>query len=118
MKKGGIFRCVVPDLEGPARRYLTELELGKRDASVDFLGKNTLMGMESRPRGLKGMIRGYYGNSLHLWMWDKQSLAKELEDAGFVAVRVCTYGDSEDGMFRLVESEDRFVGAVAIECRR
>ncbi|MEO6190188.1 MAG: hypothetical protein ABIO44_07290 [Saprospiraceae bacterium] len=34
LRKGGIFRCVIPDLEVAARRYLIELDNGKKTASV------------------------------------------------------------------------------------
>jgi SAM-dependent methyltransferase len=118
LKPGGIFRCVVPDLERPAKQYLLALEAGDEEASTRFIGRNTLLGMEQRPRGMKGLIRTYFGNSLHLWMWDRLSLAGELKKAGFVQVRACSFNDCEDPMFKLVEEASRFEGAVAIECRK
>ena len=118
LKKGGVFRCILPDLERPARQYIQALDAGDATASARFIGRNTLLGMEERPRGLKGLIRSYYGNSLHLWMWDHLSLAEELRQAGFVEIRKCSFNDCEDPMFKLVEEKSRFEGAVAIECRK
>lgn len=117
LKDGGIFRCVVPDLEWSAKSYLKELEGGNKNASVKFIN-DTLLGTKARPRGIKGLFVSFLGNANHLWMWDHQSLAAELSDAGFKHMRTCSFNDSEDEMFKLVEAEDRFVHAVAIECRK
>jgi hypothetical protein len=117
LKKGGIFRCVVPDIESMARSYINSLEKGNTTASINFIN-NTLMGVEQRKRGLKGLISSYYGNSHHLWMWDHQSLGEELKKAGFVEVRNAKFNDSEDAMFKLVEDASRFENAVAIQCRK
>ncbi len=117
LKKGGIFRCIVPDIESMARSYISSLDNGHKTASVNFIN-NTLMGVEQRKRGLKGLISSYYGNSHHLWMWDHQSLGEELKKAGFIDVRHAKFNDSSDAMFKLVEDPSRFEGAVAIECRK
>lgn len=117
LKTGGIFRCVVPDIEMMARSYITSLDSGNESASVKFI-ENTLMGIKQRPRGTKNLVKSFFGNAHHLWMWDHQSLMKELKDAGFTAVRVAKFGDSEDEMFKHVESEDRFKGSVAVEARK
>ena len=118
LKPGGTFRFVVPDLEVMARSYLKNLE-GENpgEASVKFI-KHTLLGSESRQTGLKGMLKGAYGNAEHLWMWDQYSLRKELEDAGFTAIKRVDFGDSGDAHFKDVEDPNRFLGAVAMECRK
>ena len=116
LKPGGIFRCVVPDLEFAARTYLADLENGNELSSIDFMGKNTSLGRPNRAKGIKEHIRDLLGNSRHLWMWDIKSLSAELKNAGFVAIRPCKFGDCEDKMFSYVEREDRFAHAVAVEC--
>lgn len=117
LKKGGIFRCVVPDLEYAAREYIRRLDAGDESASMFFM-ENTLLGVENRPRGAKGLVGSYFGNSHHLWMWDRKSLAKELRNAGFIEVRECKFNDSEDEMFKHVENAGRFEQAVALECKK
>ena len=117
LKKGASFRCVVPDLEYYTRKYLTSLETGDALASIAFVGKNTLLGVEKKPPGLRKVF-SLFSNSQHLWMWDKKSLSEELKKAGFNQIKTCKYNDSEDPMFKLVESPDRFVNAVAIECKK
>jgi len=117
MKEGGIFRCVVPDLEWAARRYIKELDNGDRSASHGFLNE-TLLGVKQRPRGMKGFFSSFLGNSHHLWMWDHKSLAQELENAGFKNIREAQFNDCDDSMFQKVESKGRFENAVAIQCEK
>jgi SAM-dependent methyltransferase len=117
LKPGGIFRCVVPDLEHAARTYLTSLDNGNQRSSVEFID-SILLGVKTRPTSVKGRISSLFGNSHHLWMWDTKSLALELKNAGFKAIRECKFNDCEDEMFKLVEAEDRFQNAAAMECRK
>jgi hypothetical protein len=55
-------------------------------------------------------------------MWDEKSMSYELDTAGFTKIRRCSFGDSTDPMFSLVESRDRFfdngIVEVAFECKR
>ena len=118
LKKGGIFRCVVPDLEFAARNYIQDLEKGNKLASVYFIGECTLLGMEKRPKGFKEMVISLFGNSHHMWMWDRKSLSEELKMAGFQEIRICSFNDSQDEMFKLVENKGRFENAVSIECKK
>lgn len=115
LKPGGIFRCVVPDLEIAAREYIEAIDKGEKEASIAFLN-SVLLGQQRRPRGTQQLVRSIFGNAHHLWMWDIHSLAAALEKAGFKNVRVCKFEDSADPMFSLVESEGRFWHAAAIEC--
>jgi predicted SAM-dependent methyltransferase len=118
LKKGGIFRCVVPDLEKLAHEYVDAVNTGDPQASIKFVGYNTILGTESRPKGIKGLMNTFLGNANHLWMWDQLSLANELKNAGFTSIRNCKFNDSSDPMFKLVEDPVRFEGAVAIECKK
>lgn len=117
LKPGGIFRCVVPDLEIAARDYLQALDKNEKDASIQFLS-SVMLGQRTRPRGTKNLVKAMFGNSHHLWMWDIQSLADELQQAGFKNVRACKFDDSSDPMFKLVEDEGRFWHAAAIDCTK
>ena len=117
LKVGGLFRCVVPDMEILARQYLQKLDEGDSQACINFIAE-TLMGVEERPRGLIAFFKSFYGNRHHLWMWDYHSLSYELEKAGFKNIRRCKFNDSEDEMFKYVESKGRFNNAVAIQCEK
>lgn len=117
-RPGGIFRCVLPDLERAARNYVAALDQGDVTAGVRFMGRNTLVGTERRLRGLKASVQQHFGNSLHLWMWDELGLSEELRKVGFIGIRRCAFNDSEDKAFLAVEDASRFNGALALECRR
>ncbi len=117
LRTGGVFRCVVPDLEASARQYLDGIARGDSEAGSRFM-RETLLGQENRPKGGMAFLKSFMGNAKHLWMWDELSLSSELKQAGFKAIRRCAFNDSEDAMFKWVEDEDRFRDAVAIECRK
>jgi SAM-dependent methyltransferase len=112
LRAGGLFRLVVPDLEVLARKYI---DSDDNEAAEEFM-RATSLGVEATPRGMNGRLRSLIGNSRHLWMWDFKALDRELRAVGFKEVRRCTFGDSDDPMFELVEEADRFVDAVAAEC--
>lgn len=115
LKKNGVFRCVVPDLEYITRKYLNNIDNGNHNsASIDFINE-TLLGTKEKRKGLVMFLTSIFGNSKHLWMWDKHSLSKELRDIGFSKIRNCNYNDSKDKMFSKVENRERFKNAVAIE---
>jgi hypothetical protein len=117
LRKTGIFRLVVPDLEWYARKYVARLDRGEPEANASFL-RETYLGRERRERGFIGLARKLFNTSEHLWMWDEVSLTHELKCHGFVQVRRCHFGDCEDQMFSLVEDRVRFENALAIEARR
>lgn len=116
LKPEGMFRLVLPDLEFYARTYLEELSGGDTLAAMTFI-KQSMLGIERRPRGLGGMLRSFLGNSHHLWLWDYPSLSAELAVAGFRDIRRCEYRDGPE-VFYTVEEEGRFVNCLAIECRK
>lgn len=118
LKPGGYFRCILPDLEFAARQYLNALDRGDDQASMEFMGPQTLLGVDKRPRGARAIAETLFGNSNHLWMWDKLSLSRELKEIGFKDIRPCQFGDSAEPGFQYVEDEGRFANALALECRK
>jgi hypothetical protein len=116
LKVGGIFRCVVPDLESYARTYINNIEKGNENSSLIFLFDDTLLGYKNRNRNVTKILTSYFSNSNHLTMWDNLSLINELTKIGFSSVRKCKFNDSTDSMFKHVEDINRFQNAVSIEC--
>ena len=116
LKPGGTFRGVVPDLRSAAINYIEEYEMV--DAPANEFMRNTMLGNEKRTKGLSSGIKGIYGNSKHLWMWDYKSLQFELKKTGFINIRECKFGDPTDPLFKFVEEEERFFRAVAFECQK
>lgn len=116
LKPGGIFRGVVPDLKAAALKYIESYADTENPASA--LMRDTMLGLEERPRSLAAVVKSMFGNSRHLWMWDYKSLSFELAKAGFVNIRECSFGDSADPAFQSVEAADRFFAAAAFECSK
>lgn len=114
LEPGGLFRLVVPDLERLSREYI---ESSDDDAASKFM-EGAYLGVRQRRRGVSGMLRGWLGNSAHLWMWDEKGMMRELRDAGFAAIRRASVGDSADARFTDVENPGRWFGCLGIECRR
>ncbi len=117
LKPGGIFRCIVPDLEYFAKEYIKSLEMNNPDASIEFM-RGLELGIVKRPRGFKEFIKSFFGNSNHLWMWDEKSLKNELRKVGFIDIRTCKYADSEDEMFLHVEGDTRYNFSVGVQSRK
>lgn len=124
LKPGGVFRLIVPDLAGRARRYLDAYDKGDPGAAERFINE-TLLGRQSRPKTLKAHLKAMFGNEVHLWMWDEPAMRAALASAGFADIRRCALGDAEDPAFKSVENPGRFadfdLGGLpecAIECRK
>jgi SAM-dependent methyltransferase len=115
LKPGGIFRCVLPDLEYGARKYLAALDKGDKEAAHEFIEIDTMLGLKTRPRSIGGRLAHAWGNSKHLWLWDYPSLASELARTGFTKIRRCDFNDGPE-IFKAVELEGRFINCLAIEC--
>jgi predicted SAM-dependent methyltransferase len=114
LKPGGVFRCVVPDLESSVETYFSMRGEHNPLASLDLM-RATLLGYEQRPQGLKQKLMTLFGNSHHLWMWDQYSLRSELERTGFSKVRKASFNDSKNQDFQHVEEEGRFSNAICFE---
>lgn len=113
VQHGGIFRLVLPDLRNMAEYYVAN---PGPEAAVKFIS-DTGLGSATRPKGLVARLRGAFGNSEHLWMWDFDSLRHELAMAGFSAIRRAEYLDSNEDAFAAVEHENRWTGQLGVECR-
>lgn len=113
----GLFRLVVPDLEHAARAYLDNLENGRPFANTIFM-KAAHLGVERRSTSLADWVRDWLGNSMHLWMWDHQSLISKLIEHGFEDIRRARFNDCDDEAFLAVEELSRFEGACALQARK
>jgi hypothetical protein len=112
LQSGGIFRLVLPDLEFLTSEYVSDPSPA---AAIRFM-QGTILGLETRPRGMPAMLRTWLGNSQHLWMWDFKGLAAELESVGFGSIHRASYNDSPVAAFRQVETADRWMNCLGIEC--
>ena len=108
LKPGGVFRMIVPDLAWRAERYVRDRQAGDPNAADKFIKACSIRDMK-RARGAVGFLRANFGNSGHLWMYDRELMTVLLQSAGFVDVHPCAFGDSGEPMFDQVEHPGRFV---------
>jgi len=114
LKPGGVFRSVIPDLEVSIKDYLA---CSNTNASSQFL-RNTMLGVEKRPRGFLTKCRSLFGNSNHLWMWDFKGIQEELKNAGFYDIRRSYFNDSQTVDFLEVEDYERWNNCLGFECKK
>ena len=115
LKKGGVFRLVVPDMEVYVNAYLDDKRSGNKSACHHLI-INTLMSPEKRSTTLKDKIITLFGNSKHQWNYDYESMYLELEKVGFKNIRRAILNDSKNQAFKDVEDKGRFDYSLAIEC--
>ena len=107
LRPGGVFRLVVPDLEGRAKYYLENMANLPNPAT--WLMTSTLLGViPRRKRTVQACVKALVSSTEHRWMWDYKTLAHELLATGFSAVRRIEYGESNDPVIRAAEKESRF----------
>lgn len=114
LKAGGTFRFVLPDLEEIIKEYTTTTS---EDRAFIFM-ESTLLGTQKRNKSLSEFLRSWLGRSRHLWMWDYESVKKELIEAGFSDIRRAQFGDSDFVEFKDVEDEGRWIGCLGVECKK
>lgn len=98
LKPGGVLRLVVPDLYKICKKYVTELEAGKEDAS-----EYTMWAINMHREGqygpkisaMKKMVYEWQGYPhQHKFMYDEKSLANRFRQHGFVDILSLSYGQS------------------------
>jgi predicted SAM-dependent methyltransferase len=110
LRPGGVVRIAAPDIAGLVQDYLAT-----RDA--DGFITATHMGL-NRPAGLRAWMKWVLvGPRHHLWMYDGDSLARLLREAGFADVAVMPPGQTimaDPGDLDLAEraSESVYVEAI------
>lgn len=122
LKPGGIFRCILPDLEAYARDYIhritdPKLDDEKSNASIRFMEKLNMAGTKPR-NDARSFLSLLFGHSGHRWMWDRYSLKRALADQGFTDIKPFVKGQCEDPMFLLLEEDYQFIDAIALQCKK
>lgn len=116
MQPGGRIRLVTPDVERCAEVYLEHGDLARAQLDAH-------RGAGTRVEHLVDVLRGVFIEYDHYrgYAWDFESLAAELDAAGFVSIERCELEDSVDPALRGLESRvlpvDR-VTMLAIEAER
>jgi hypothetical protein len=111
---GGIFRLVVPDLEGLVKNYIASSD---PDAAITFM-REAHLGVPNKSRGLGDKASSLFGRSQHLTMWDYKGMEAELAKAGFTRIRRAQCKDGPDPRFLDVEDPGRWDNCLGVECFR
>lgn len=115
LKPNGVLRIIVPSLESRINRYNKSKDADQFMESLGCVNKNENSSIFKK-------IRFLFGGARHKWMYDKNSLLKELKLSGFQNIRLCEFGDSGLNIFNEVENKDRFeeengnLKAIAFHC--
>lgn len=118
LKNNSIFGLIVPDFEYHINQYINDINSDSKSSASISLLRNTHLGYEKhRAKTVFDRIISIYGNSRHLWMWDKYSLTKKLENVGFHSIKIHEKCDS-DNMFNEVVNEERLINSLFITCRK
>ena len=127
LKKGGIVKVVVPDLESAIKNYIRRMEqieeesvdydVAPADELLDGLGLFDNRGQDDS--GLVRFVRTVQGNkNLHKWMYDYHSLRLKVRQCGFVEVVKKGYLDSRIEDIDLLDNPERFSRSVCVEATK
>lgn len=111
LRRGGLHRVVVPDLERYARDYVSSLEAGLVHGEARLCHDATVSAMilqmvrreaagtsqqSKLQRRLENIVLGdaRKRGETHMWMWDRVNLSVALEQAGFTDISVVDYQSS------------------------
>jgi predicted SAM-dependent methyltransferase len=115
LKQNGCFRLVVPNLRVRAEHYV---RIKDADQFIEIIG----MGQRKSKNNFLDKLRGLFGNSLHKWMYDEQSMTNYLSEVGFKNISKCKFNDSGIEVFSEVEDLHRFIDGdfeeVALQCTK
>ena len=116
LKKGGIFRAIVPDLHYFIKKYNSQISdrSASSKASFEFMEKMNIGYAHSR-RNIFFRLFEAVKNSRHQWMWDAPSFFSAFVEHGFKGVRLCEYGNWSDVRFKLVEKKESYADSFCIE---
>lgn len=115
LKPNGIFRLVLPDLEGMVRAYVNSSD----PEAIHELMRLTWLGEDLPQRSsLLSTIKQWLSRGRHLWMWDYKALEKELNLAGFQDIRRAKRGDSGIEAFMILEDPERWTDELGIQCHK
>ena len=114
LRPRGTFRMVLPDLAFLIREY----EASTDPYAASRFMRESYLGLESQPTGLRRLGKLLFGRSAHLWMWDEKNLAAELAAAGFTDIRRAQFGDDPNPAFTQVEDPGRWENCLGMRCTK
>lgn len=113
LRKGGVCRAVVPDLESIVSRYCVAKSRGDADAAAQLMDK--LLVHDRRPkRGPMGVYHRLTAFHQHKWMYDAASLQLLFHRAGFKQIDCARFRESRISRIGEVEFAERILDGQGI----
>jgi predicted SAM-dependent methyltransferase len=107
LRVGGILRIVVPDLGLMVRDYLAD--------SADPMASHTFVSRLLLTASVREIV---HAGSHHKQMFDERSLAHLLQEAGFGAPEIMTFGSSRIAEISKIELESRRFESIYVEATK
>jgi SAM-dependent methyltransferase len=119
LEPGGVVRLVVPDVRAIVERYIRALGNARAaDAkpAADVLNEQLLFRDRAPARGSLPyrLYRSLVDFHSHKWMYDADSLAALMSNAGFTQVRECALFDSAIEEIQIIEQPSRVADGAGI----
>lgn len=122
LKKNGVIRKVVPDLESAILEYIGKSRYEQKnskyseDASADRLQKRIFLRESHRPKGniLTRIYNTLKDYNSHKWMYDAESLTKIMKEAGFKNLKQMPYNKSKIKGIEKIEKSNAIIGGVGL----
>ena len=123
MKKGGIIRIIVPDLQAGIKNYINKMEHVEKDNSVptspadEFVeGLGLFDNIGKHDSFLIKCVRILQGDkNIHKWIYDYYSLSVRLKLCGFIKISQRNYLHSQIEDINLLDNPDRFKCSICVE---
>lgn len=90
LKRGGLIRLVIPDLELMARNYIKEVEnIRNNKEKKEYFPSEIFLDMLGMGERTKTplILKIFSSGSIHRWMYDQFSLTALLESCGFIDIQ-------------------------------
>ncbi len=118
LKKGGVIRLIVPDLERLVNDYLSN-KTSDPGKAAEIFHANSLFFEIPYPRSSREAIGFFYrSKNNHRFLYDREALRKQLAAAGFSEVAEKKYAESAIPHIELIDIKERFNGAICLEATK
>ncbi len=115
LKPGGTLRLVLPDLHSTVKKYFnSETNFIESGEAAIKLNEELMFCPKKEESGLKGFYYKFTGFHKHKWMYDKWSLKKLFNDAGFRNINFPEFRKSNLPDLSKIENESRVFNGAGI----
>lgn len=112
----GILRLVVPDIRAIISEYLDNVPAPDDTPAADRVNERLLL--RERSRGTRGLLYSFYTSATdfhsHKWMYDGESLAWHMRNAGFTEVSIRDFCDSGIEDIEAIEQASRVLHGAGV----